>query len=136
MAWLVGIGTGVSMRTVIEAQIITQTSATFIPLITESGLDTFNNICITIMVITSLFFFTFTRAKGKTAENIRKIGRYTLMLTFGAAFGGTVMTRMTLFIGRWTFLWSPEARYYLIPVGVIMFITLALSDKIAKAFKV
>ncbi|MBS7613559.1 hypothetical protein KEJ48_04850 [Candidatus Bathyarchaeota archaeon] len=132
MAILIGIGTGVAMRTVIEAQIIKQISATFISLVADTALKTFNNICIVIMVTTSLFFFTFTGATGKVSGKIRTIGRYTLMLTFGATFGYTVLTRMTLFIGRFSFLWSPVARYYFITIGVIMIIALALKEKIEK----
>jgi hypothetical protein len=132
MAVLIGIGTGVAMRTVIEAQIVRQISATFISLMADTAQKTFNNICIVIMVVTSLFYFTFTGAPGKVSGKISTIGRYTLMLTFGATFGYTVLTRMTLLIGRFTFLWSLGARYYLLVIGIIMLLALALKEKIEK----
>lgn len=130
MAVLIGIGTGIAMRTVIEAQIVQQISATFLPLITPNPMTTFNNIAIVIMVFCTLFFFTFTGGTGKTADTVRKLGRYTLMLTFGAAFGATVLTRMTLFIGRFTYLWAPNQRPYLLAIGAMMLLVLALYEKI------
>jgi hypothetical protein len=98
----------------------------------DTAQKTFNNICIVIMVVTSLFYFTFTGAPGKVSGKISTIGRYTLMLTFGATFGYTVLTRMTLLIGRFTFLWSLGARYYLLVIGIIMLLALALKEKIEK----
>jgi hypothetical protein len=130
MAVLIGLGTGIAMRTVIEAQIVQQISATFLPLITPNPMTTINNIAIVVMVFCTLFFFTFTGGTGKTADTVRKLGRYTLMLTFGAAFGATVLTRMTLFIGRFTYLWAPNQRPYLLAIGAIMLLVLALYEKI------
>ena len=111
-----------------------QISASFLPLATADPLRTFNNIAVVIMVLSTLFFFTFTGGKSRAAGNVRKIGRYTLMLTFGAAFGGTVLTRMTLFIGRFTYLWAPAQRYYLLAIGAGMLIILASYEKISKIF--
>mgnify|MGYP007084716055 CR=1 FL=1 len=133
-AVLIGIGTGIAMRTVVESQIVMQITATFLPLATADPLRTFNNIAVVIMVLSTLFFFTFTGGKSRAAGNVRKIGRYTLMLTFGAAFGGTVLTRMTLFIGRFTYLWAPAQRYYLLAIGAGMLIILASYEKISKIF--
>mgnify|MGYP001032083887 CR=1 FL=1 len=129
MAILIGIGTGVAMRTVVESQIVAQIAATFLPLVTPDPMRTFNNIAIVVMVACTLFFFTFTRGKGKTSDNVRRLGRYTLMLTFGAAFGGTVLTRMTLYIGRFTYLWAPAQRLYLLGIGAIMLVVLAFYEK-------
>jgi len=132
MAVLIGIGTGVAMRTVIQAQITEQLLATFLPLVAKDPLQTLNNILIVVMVCATLFYFTFTRGKGKIAGQVRLLGRYTLMATLGATFGATVLTRMTLFTGVWTFLWGPEARFYLIPVGIAMMIILALYEKLPR----
>jgi len=135
MAILIGIGTGVAMRTVVEGQIVTQIAATFLPLVTPDPMKTFNNIAVVLMVTCTLFFFTFTRGKGKTSGDVRRLGRYTLMLTFGAAFGGTVLTRMTLFIGRFTYLWAPAQRYYLLGIGAAMLVVLAFYEKITPLFQ-
>ena len=130
MAVLIGIGTGIAMRTVIEAQIVQQISATFLPLVTPNPMTTFNNIAIVVMVFCTLYFFTFTGGTGKIPDAVRKLGRYTLMLTFGAAFGATVLTRMTLFIGRFTYLWGANQRPYLLAIGALMLVVLAVYEKI------
>jgi hypothetical protein len=130
MAVLIGLGTGIAMRTVIEAQIIQQISATFLPLIAANAMTTFNNIVIVVMVLSTLYFFTFTGGTGKVPDAVRKLGRYTLMLTFGAAFGATVLTRMTLFIGRFTYLWGINQRPYLLAIGALMLVVLAVYEKI------
>ena len=135
MAVLIGLGTGIAMRTVVEAQIVQQISGTFLPLITANPLTTFNNIAIVIMVFSSLYFFTFTRGTGKTSDIVRRLGRYTLMLTLGAVFGATVLTRMTLFIGRFTYLWAPAERPYFLVIGALMLVVLAAYDKIPTLFK-
>jgi hypothetical protein len=55
------------------------------------------------MVIGTLayFFFSFSpeKALGKAMTKLGLIGRWTMMVAFGSAFGNTVMTRMNLFIG-------------------------------------
>jgi hypothetical protein len=135
MALLIGLGTGVAMRTVVEAQIVQQISGTFLPLIAANPMTTFNNIAIVVMVFSSLYFFTFTMGTGKTSDVVRRLGRYTLMLTFGATFGATVLTRMTLFIGRFTYLWAPDEQPYFLAIGALMLVVLAAYEKIPTPFK-
>lgn len=135
MGIIIGIGSGVAMRTTIESQILSQLGATFLNLIGDTPLKTFNNIAIAIMVTTSLYYFTYTGGTGQVSDMVRKIGRWTLMIVFGATFGATVLTRMTLFIGRFTFLWSPAATNYTIAFGLIILISLTFSDQIAELFK-
>lgn len=49
------------------------------------------------------FFFSFEN-KSPVIQKTISIGRWFLMIGFGAIFGATVMGRMTLFIGRFNFL--------------------------------
>lgn len=56
------------------------------------------------------FFFSFEH-KNSAVRSTASLGRWFLMIGFGAIFGATVMGRMTLFIGRFNFLinqWVPE----------------------------
>lgn len=58
------------------------------------------------------FFFSFEH-KNAAVKKTASLGRWFLMIGFGAIFGATVMGRMTLFIGRFNFLlnsWVPEVR--------------------------
>jgi hypothetical protein len=98
----IGVGTyiGLSLRTMVFAQFLTQIRATFIPLAAETPLDTFNNILIFIMVVCVLIYFYFTAEHRGPLRYTATIARYTMMAGFGSAYGNTVMTRMTLFIGQ------------------------------------
>ena len=98
----IGVGTyiGLSLRTMVFAQFLVQIRATFIPLVAETALDTFNNILIVVMVICVLLYFYFTMEHRGPLKYTAMIARYTMMAGFGSAYGNTVMTRMTLFIGQ------------------------------------
>ena len=56
-------------------------------------------------VFGSLFYFFFsTEHRGPVYGNLAKIGIWFLMISFGASFGATVMGRISLLIGRFSFL--------------------------------
>lgn len=57
-----------------------------------------------LLTVMSYFFFSFDYEKHKRAARAAQIGRWMLMLGFGAMFGATVMARMSLLIGRLWFL--------------------------------
>lgn len=68
---------------------------------------TVNNILFFLMLIAAMtyFFFTIRRdypAVGYTAS----LGRWAIMIGLGAAFGNTVMARISLFLGRLQFLFG------------------------------
>jgi hypothetical protein len=92
------------------------------------GLD---SIIIIIGVITALSFFFFTWEHKGILGVSTKIGRYFLMATFGAAYGGTVMARMSLFIGRLRFLYETSYSdwfwaWYLVPIAFLCVVGVAL----------
>ncbi len=97
---VVGTYIGLSLRTMVFAQFLTQIKATFIPLVAETPFDTFNNILTFIMVVSVLIYFYFTAEHRGPLKYTSTIARYTMMAGFGSAYGNTVMTRMTLFIGQ------------------------------------
>ncbi|HEY3283504.1 MAG TPA: hypothetical protein VGN26_14645 [Armatimonadota bacterium] len=82
-----------------------QIAKSFKPLIDKTPLATFNNIIFTITLLSVMlyFFFAFER-KSKVVTGGANLGRWLLMLCFGAMFGNTVMARMALFIDRFSFL--------------------------------
>jgi len=101
IALLIGLGTGLSIRGGIDAMFLKQIRATILPL------NTFNNAFIVFGVLFSTYYFFFTvPRKGIIAETPAKIGRYILMLGFGAEYGSTISSRLALFIDRLTFLLS------------------------------
>ena len=56
--------------------------------------------------LTGLIYFYFSREHKGAFGGAAKIGIYFLMITFGASFGYTVMSRMSLLIGRLYFLFG------------------------------
>jgi len=76
-----------------------------------SGLATVNVLVFYVVFLCSMayFFFSFDH-KSQTIQKVSKLGRWFLMIAFGAIFGATVMGRLTLFIGRFNFIlngWGP-----------------------------
>jgi hypothetical protein len=59
---------------------------------------------ITVISVLSYFIFSF-ELKSRFLMGTTKLGRYLLMIGFGAIFGSTVMMRFTLLIDRMYFIW-------------------------------
>ena len=79
----------------------------------------FNNILYiaTIVAVMVYFFFSFSH-DSKIVSSTAKFGRWMLMVSFGAFFGNTVMTRMGVFLQRAQFLaeeWGPRKLWYGLP---------------------
>jgi lipoprotein signal peptidase len=108
LAIVVGTGIGMALRTVIDAQFLQQIVAqTKTPFFVAGNMGaTINNILIQIMVPSVLLYFWFTGTIRESApmKIVEKIARYTMMAGFGSAYGYTVLTRYSLFIGRSQFL--------------------------------
>ncbi len=99
MAVLVGIGTGLTIRGTIGSQLVQQIQATMIPL------NSIDNIIMVVGTVTTLMFFYFTLTKENKVVRISgNIGKYVMMIAFGASFGNSVMSRMSMMIGRVQFL--------------------------------
>jgi hypothetical protein len=105
---IVGTGIGLALRTVIDAQFLQQIVAQVkTPFFVAGNMGaTINNILIQIMVPSVLLYFWFTGTIRESApmKIVEKIARYTMMAGFGSAYGYTVLTRYSLFIGRSQFL--------------------------------
>ena len=76
--------------------------------------DTLNVAVFYVILFSSMFYFFFSfEHKSAAVTKTAALGRWFLMIGFGAIFGATVMGRMTLFIGRFNFLindWGPEVQ--------------------------
>jgi hypothetical protein len=100
MALLVGIGTGLAIRGTVGSQIVSQIRSTILPL------TSLNNVIIIVGTLGTLLYFFFSFEHKGAMKPVSSFGRYVLMVSFGAAFGSTVMGRMALFIGRLQFLYA------------------------------
>ena len=110
MAIIVGVGIALSIRTVGYSEFISQIIAIAQPL-TGSADTVFTGIVLVISVITTLAYFTFTREHKGPIGAMAKIGRYFMMLGFGAAFAMMTLARSgdliaaTTIILQWLGLW-------------------------------
>lgn len=102
MAIVVATGAGLGLRGAVQAQLLNQISATFL------SLNSFNNLIIVLgfVVGTSYFLFTkrYTRALEGPVGILPKLGRWFLMIAFGASFGNASMGFLSMLIGRALFL--------------------------------
>ncbi|MCH7761443.1 hypothetical protein IIA15_08630 [candidate division TA06 bacterium] len=117
IAFYVGVGSGISIPAVMQAQILAQMKGTMEPLFrteewsTFFGTPTFGGFIdlisiplTTFGVLCVLSYFFFSREHKGVLGGASKIGIIFLMIGFGASFGYTVMARVSLLIGRVFFL--------------------------------
>jgi hypothetical protein len=105
LALYIGFGAGVSIPANMQSYILAQMKATISPF-TQAGTfgDVLNALIVLVGLITTLFYFYFSKKHEGGFGILARIGIYFLMIFFGATFGFTVMARISLLIGRTTFL--------------------------------
>ena len=106
MALIIGIFAGIAIIGYSTGDLILQIRANLLPLWTGNWLSSLNNILLTVGVLTSLIYFFFSKEHKGTLGAGAKVGIWFLMISFGASFGYTVMSRMSLLIGRIYFLFG------------------------------
>jgi hypothetical protein len=104
MALIIGMYAGIAIIGYGSGDLILQIHANLLPLWTGNWLTSLNNILLTVGVLTGLIYFFFSREHKGALGAGAKIGVWFLMISFGASFGYTVMSRMSLLIGRIYFL--------------------------------
>lgn len=114
-AFIVGVGSGLAIPRIISSYILKQVEDTVRPLISlaQGGGPTFaysltdpasnlNALVLLVGVVSVLFYFFFSIEHSGPVMLAARTGIIFLMIAFGAAFGYTVMARMSLLIGRLT----------------------------------
>jgi hypothetical protein len=105
LALYIGFGAGASIPANMQSYILRQIEATIRPFLGDLTFWTFiNALIILVGLISTLFYFFFSKAHTGAFGKVTKLGTYFLMIFFGATFGYTVMARISLLIGRLTFL--------------------------------
>lgn len=99
IAFIVGAGTGLSVPSSFEF-LFRQVQGTM-PTAFNVG-----NLIIILGVITTLVYFFFSMEHKGFVGKVSRVGITFIMIAFGAAFGYTIMARISLFIGRIQFLLS------------------------------
>jgi len=122
LAFIVGTTAGLNFVRYLRSDFIKQVSSTFVPLLGTqwegigpffSGLDLsatgqlvmmVSNWVIFLGVFCGLIYFYFSKEHKGAFGFGSRVGIWILMITFGASFGYTVMGRISLLVGRITFL--------------------------------
>jgi hypothetical protein len=140
-AFIVGVGSGLAIPRTISSFILKQIEDTVRPLmmlVPGDGLSftwsllnpasSVNTIIILVGVSSVLFYFFFSVEHTGPGKAVARTGILFLMIAFGAAFGYTVMARMSLLIGRLTDLiefsdssyGSPTVWLVLLTIGILI----------------
>ena len=109
IAILIGIGSGLAIPNMMQANIFEQVRGTLAPFGQIhagelSPFEIFNTVLIFVGLLSTLTYFFFSVEHRGVVGGISKVGIIFLMIGFGAAFGFTVLGRVSLLIQRVDFL--------------------------------
>jgi hypothetical protein len=105
LALVVGTTAGLYFTRYLVSNGMVQVQNTIIPLYVKGNpAQTIGNLVIVIGTFSGLIYFFFSKEHKGAFGGLAKLGIWFLMLSFGASFGYTVMSRMSLLIGRMDFL--------------------------------
>ncbi len=105
IAIIIGVYAGAKTTGFAQAEVVEQTQATMVPLWDAANLaGSFNNLVLVVGVVSTLVFFFFSKEHKGAIGGTARLGILYLMVSFGAAYGFTVMSRISLLIGRFMFL--------------------------------
>ncbi len=98
IALIIGAGAGVAIPATIQARLFSQMQASM------KDFTSIDGIIIFLGIATTLAYFFFSKEHKGWFGATAKMGTWFLMIFFGATFGYTVMSRISLLIGRMQFL--------------------------------
>jgi hypothetical protein len=104
LAVVIGAYAGLKTTGFAQGDLVAQIQASLQPLWTGDLATSINAIVFTVGLITSLLFFFYSREPKGAFGVISRVGMAFLMVSFGAGYGYTVMSRVSLLIGRFQFL--------------------------------
>lgn len=105
LAIYVGYHMGLQMMQKLQGEVQPQAADTIISLGQGvGGAELLNNLVIVVGVLTVLVYFFFSAEHKGALGGISRVGIWFLMVSFGAAFGYTIMGRVSILIGRINFL--------------------------------
>jgi hypothetical protein len=108
LAIIIGAYAGIKTTGFAQGDLVEQLHASLLPLWVpgQLGVSIDNLLFLAGLVSTLVFFFFSTEHKG-AIKGTAQLGVWFLMISFGAAYGFTVMARVSLLIGRFQFLLDP-----------------------------
>lgn len=104
LAMIIGVYAGIKTTGFAQGDLVAQVQASLVPLWTGNVGDSINAVLFILGLVTSLLFFFFSREHRGGLGIASRLGMWFLMVSFGAGYGYTVMSRISLLIGRFRFL--------------------------------
>lgn len=104
LAIIIGVYAGLKTTGFAQSDLVAQFQASLQPLWGPDLLTSLNACLFTLGLICSLLFFFYSREHKGTLGVMARTGVIFLMVSFGAGYGYTVMSRLSLLIGRFQFL--------------------------------
>lgn len=104
LAVIIGVYAGLKTTGFAQSDLVAQIQASLQPLWTGGLASSVNAILFTVGLISSLLFFFYSREHKGALGVASRTGIVFLMVSFGAGYGYTVMSRLSLLIGRFQFL--------------------------------
>jgi len=103
LAVYVGYYSGVYLVQKLHGEVLPQSRDTILG-VTTGGLDAVWNLVMMVGVFSVLIYFYFSAEHKGALGRVSRVGIWFLMISFGASFGYTVMARVSLLMGRFSFL--------------------------------
>lgn len=122
LAFIIGSTAGIRLVGFIQADFLSQIRNSIVPVVVtdESGAfsiwPSVQNLLLLISVLSALVYFFFSIEHKGTVARVSQLGVWVLMVTFGAAFGYTVMGRIALLAIRFEFLFD-DCLWLIDPIG-------------------
>jgi hypothetical protein len=104
LALIIGVYAGLKTTGFAQGDFVAQVHGSVQPLWTGHWGSSISAVIFTIGLVTSLLFFYFSREHKGALGAASRVGVFFLMVSFGAGYGYTVMSRISLLIGRFQFL--------------------------------
>jgi hypothetical protein len=100
VAFVLGVGTALALRTVVQTQILAQVSDTIFAFAGNTAYVNINNLVILITTVCTLLYFILTVEQKGPLRIATRIGRFSLMIAFGASFAWWLAGFFPLIIER------------------------------------
>lgn len=109
LAVIIGAYAGIKTTGHAQADLVEQVNASLLPLWGHDVtlLASLDNLLFILGLLSTLVFFFFSTEHKGAVKSAARLGVGFLMISFGAAYGFTVMARVSLLIGRFQFLLDP-----------------------------
>ena len=104
LALIIGVFAGIKTTGFAQSDLVAQVQGSLQPLWTGDLWGSVNAVLFTVGILSSLLYFYYSREHKGALGAASKLGIFFLMVSFGAGYGYTVMSRVSLLIGRFQYL--------------------------------